>query len=178
MNFLLSNTTGATRGAGTVYSSWALFLISGICIAQSLVFCVMFCRSIIVCHFVLFLAAIVLSVFLQLMTSDYPFDIFIHFFEKNKNEPHPSIIIWVFQYLYILYAHHLFFCWYWYFYSCVKAPFNIIMWHFNPFLRGDYCNWNIDKIAMKKWPYIRGDLSWGGQISSILLSKCNWNLGC
>ena len=39
---------------------------------QSLVFCVVFCRSL----FVLFLLAIVLSVLLRCTTSDYPFGIF------------------------------------------------------------------------------------------------------
>jgi len=33
--------TGATSGAGTAYSS----SFSGVCVAQSLAFCVMFCRS-------------------------------------------------------------------------------------------------------------------------------------
>ena len=50
----------------------SLSIFSWVRIAQSLVFCVMFCGSL----FVLFLLAIVLSVFLRITASDYPFDIF------------------------------------------------------------------------------------------------------
>jgi len=59
------NTMGATFGAGTAYP-----VLSEICVAWSLVFCVMFCRSL----FVVYLLVIVLSV-LWLMASDYPFGI-------------------------------------------------------------------------------------------------------
>ena len=44
-------------------------------VAQSLVFCVVFCRSLFVLLF-LFLLAVVLSVTLRIMASDYPFGIF------------------------------------------------------------------------------------------------------
>ena len=44
----------------------------GNCVARSLVFCVMFCRSL----FVLFPLAIVLPVLLRFTASDYPFGIF------------------------------------------------------------------------------------------------------
>ena len=50
----------------------SLSIFSWVRIAQSLVFCVMFCGSLLV----LFLLAIVLSVFLRITASDYPFDIF------------------------------------------------------------------------------------------------------
>ena len=51
-------------------SSFLVF--SGVCVARSLVFCVVFCRSL----FVLFLLAISLSVLLRFMASDYPLGIF------------------------------------------------------------------------------------------------------
>jgi hypothetical protein len=55
------NMTGATSGAGIVsppaYVSWPL-VFSRFCVAQSLAFCVMFCRSL----YILFLLAMVLSV--------------------------------------------------------------------------------------------------------------------
>ena len=53
-------------------SSPPFFLICLACVALSLVFCVMFCRSL----FVLFLLAIVLSVLIRFTASDYPFGIF------------------------------------------------------------------------------------------------------
>ena len=58
-----SNTTGVTSGAGTANPSGAPEFISGfreVHVARSLVFYVMFCRSVLV----LFLLAIVLSVIL------------------------------------------------------------------------------------------------------------------
>jgi len=45
--------------------------LSGVRVTRSLVFCVVFCRSL----FVLFLLAIVLSVLLRFTDSDYPFGI-------------------------------------------------------------------------------------------------------
>ena len=65
---------GATCGAGTAYPyGWPEFtpVVSGVRFVRSLVFCVLFCRSL----FVLFLLAIVLSM-LWFMASDYPFGIF------------------------------------------------------------------------------------------------------
>ena len=50
----------------------SLSIFSRVHISQSLVFCVVFCRSL----FVLFLLGIVLSVLLQITASDYPFGIF------------------------------------------------------------------------------------------------------
>ena len=47
-------------------------LFSGVCVALSLVFCAMFCRSL----FVLFHLSIVLYVFLRITASDNPFVIF------------------------------------------------------------------------------------------------------
>jgi hypothetical protein len=58
----------ATSGAGTAYLSTPGF--SGIRIAQSLVFCVVFCRSLFV------LLAIALYALLRFTVSDYPFGIF------------------------------------------------------------------------------------------------------
>ena len=61
-----SNTTGITCEAGTAYPPPGL---SEVRVAPSLVFCVMFCRSL----FVIFLLAIVLSVLLRLKISVYLF---------------------------------------------------------------------------------------------------------
>ena len=66
----LSNTTGATGGARTAYLS-GVPEVTPVIVARSLVFCVVFCRSL----FVLFLLAIMFSV-LRLTNSDYPFGIF------------------------------------------------------------------------------------------------------
>ena len=67
-----SNTTGATCGAGTAYPSGAPdcnIVFSRVCAAQSVVFCVMFCRS-------LFdLLAITLSSLLRLTAIDYIFGV-------------------------------------------------------------------------------------------------------
>jgi len=54
-------------------------VFSGVRVARSLVFCVVFCTSL----FFLFLFSIVLAVFLQFTASDYPFDIFKFFFDIN-----------------------------------------------------------------------------------------------
>ena len=70
-----SNMAGATGGVGTAFRTNEFTpCFSAIHIAQSMVFCVMFCRS--VCPFVLFLLAIVFSVLLRVTTSDYLFSIF------------------------------------------------------------------------------------------------------
>ena len=70
--------TDATSEAGTVYTSGAYYLTP---VDQSLVFCVVFCGSLVV-HLAIFgrsfgncLLAIVLSVHLRLTASDYSFDI-------------------------------------------------------------------------------------------------------
>jgi len=55
-----SKTTGAPNGAGTVHPSGSPDFKVGVRVAQSVVFCALFCKSL----FVLFLVAIV-SVFLQ-----------------------------------------------------------------------------------------------------------------
>ena len=69
------NNTGVTSGAGTSYLSGALWFntvfFSSVHVAQSLVLYVVFFRSL----FVLFLLAIVLSVFL-FTASNYPFGVF------------------------------------------------------------------------------------------------------
>ena len=70
------NTTGATCGAGTAYPSGALEsphpVFSGVRVARSLVFCVLFCRSV----FVILFLVIILSVLLRFTASDYLFGIF------------------------------------------------------------------------------------------------------
>ena len=55
-----------------LWSTWVHPCFSGVCVTRSLVFCVMFCRSL----FVHFLLAIVLSVLLWFTASYYPFGIF------------------------------------------------------------------------------------------------------
>ena len=83
-----SKTTGTTVGAGIAYSSGApeiTLSFSEVGLAQSLVFCVVFCKSF-VCSFVLFILATVLFVLFilatvlfvlfQFMASDKPFGIF------------------------------------------------------------------------------------------------------
>jgi hypothetical protein len=78
-----SNTTGATNGTGAAYPSGApectpCFIV--VRAALSLVFCVVFCRSL----FVLFLLTIAVSVFI-FTTSDYPFGIFKLFLTTYKS---------------------------------------------------------------------------------------------
>jgi hypothetical protein len=70
-----SNTSGTTSGVWSAKPSGAPVLCM-VDVARSLVFCVVFCRSL----FVLFLLAIVLCVLLLLTASDYPFGIFKLFF--------------------------------------------------------------------------------------------------
>jgi len=82
---------GALYGTRTVYSQGTHEFtpgFSGVYVSRSLVFCVVFCRSL----FVLFLLPIVLSVLLQFSASDYPFGIFKSFlatvssYQHNKNK--------------------------------------------------------------------------------------------
>jgi hypothetical protein len=54
----------------------SLPVFSGVCVTQSLVLCVMFCRLL----FVLFLLAIVLTILVRFTDSDYPFGICKLFF--------------------------------------------------------------------------------------------------
>ena len=73
------NTTGATNGTGTAYPLGAhefspICIIGGLCGSTFSFLCSVL--YIIVCSFVIFLAAIVLSVLLRLPASDYPCDIF------------------------------------------------------------------------------------------------------
>ena len=80
------NTTGAISGAGTAYPSRAPEFIpcfSGF-VLLDLQFYVYVLQNV-VCHFVLFLLAIVLSVLRQFTDSDYPFDIFILFHGIEKS---------------------------------------------------------------------------------------------
>ena len=77
---------GVTGGAGTANPSWAsefTLTFSSVCVVQSLVFCVMFYRSL----FVPFSYSIVLSV-LRPTTSDYLFDIlfFFHITDTLENK--------------------------------------------------------------------------------------------
>ena len=60
-----------------------------ILIAQSLGFCVVFCRSL----FVLLLLTIALSALLQFMASDYFFGIFKLFLHKHKKNVHLNLAI-------------------------------------------------------------------------------------
>jgi len=71
-------TTAVTGGAGTAYPSGAHDFTPGFigdCVAQSLVFSLVFCRPLFVL-FVLLLLAIELSVFIRFTASDYLFGIF------------------------------------------------------------------------------------------------------
>jgi hypothetical protein len=61
--------------AGMMHVKFSLLVFSGIPVAQSLVFCVVFCRSLFV-SFSPFIFATVLSAFFRFTASDYPFDIF------------------------------------------------------------------------------------------------------
>jgi hypothetical protein len=74
-----SNTMGATSGTGTVYLSGAHEGDS--CCSRSLVFCVVFCRSL----FVFFLLTLLLSRLLQFSASDYLFWYFQAFAMSYKN---------------------------------------------------------------------------------------------
>ena len=60
-------------------------LFRGVCVARSLVFCAMFCRSL----FVLFHLSIVLYVLLRITSSDNPFVIFklCHADDENLAQP-------------------------------------------------------------------------------------------
>ena len=66
---------GVISGTGTAYSSVThefIHVFSGVRVARSFVFCVVFCRSL----FILFLLDIVLSILLRFKDSDYPFSTF------------------------------------------------------------------------------------------------------
>ena len=68
-----SNTMGVTRGAETAYPFGApefTPILSGVHVSRSLVFCVVFCRSLFV------LLVIMFFVLLRFSDSDYPFSIF------------------------------------------------------------------------------------------------------
>jgi hypothetical protein len=70
-----SNTTGATSGSGTATFPEhlnSLPIFSGVRVTRFLILCLVLCRSL----FVLFLLAILLSVFLRFTDSDYPCGIF------------------------------------------------------------------------------------------------------
>ena len=72
------NTTGVTSGVGTVYPSGAPQFTLGFLVGFVLLdlYFYMYVLQIVVCPFVLFLSAIVLSVLLRYTDSDYPFGIF------------------------------------------------------------------------------------------------------
>ena len=68
-----------------VFAFCWVFLGGGeVCIARSLVFCVMLCRSL----FVLFPLVIVLPVVLRFTAYDYPFGILKPFFPRHENPIH------------------------------------------------------------------------------------------
>jgi hypothetical protein len=76
-----NNTMGGTSGAGTGYpigSPEFIPLFNGVHITKSMVFCVVFCRSL--CVLLSFAHCIL--VVLRLTASNYPFGIFKLFFEK------------------------------------------------------------------------------------------------
>jgi hypothetical protein len=71
----LQNTTQKNMMSGIAYPSGApefTPVFCGVCVAQSLFFCVVFCRSLFVPFFI---SAIVLYVLLLFTASDYPFGI-------------------------------------------------------------------------------------------------------
>ena len=68
-------------------------VFSGVCVARSLVFCVMLCRVLFV-PLSTFNLAIIMSVILGFTASGYPFNIFKHFLSKTKKgSPDVSFII-------------------------------------------------------------------------------------
>jgi len=79
----MRNTTGVASEEGTAYTSgiFTFIFVSRARVAQSLVFCVLFCKNV----FVPFLVAIVLSVLL-FKVSDYKFSIFKLFLNSNGHE--------------------------------------------------------------------------------------------
>ena len=79
-----SNTAGVTCGAGTVFPSWASEFSPVFFLFFFFFFLLMFCGWLFVFWFV-FLLAIVLSILLQFMISDFPFGIF-KLFTKKKNK--------------------------------------------------------------------------------------------
>ena len=82
-----SNTTDATCGAGTAYSSRAhefTPVITGVGVAQSLDFSVVFCRSLFVLLSFVFLLLYFLSFYLQLLITLV--GIFKFFLRKSRNE--------------------------------------------------------------------------------------------
>jgi uncharacterized membrane protein YbhN (UPF0104 family) len=108
------NTTGATCGAGTAYPSGALEsphpVFSGVRVARSLVFCVLFCRSV----FVILFLVIILSVLLRFTASDYLFGIFklrstrtladasrVHPFcnLQSRSRTHAGLVIGLYEFL-------------------------------------------------------------------------------
>ena len=83
-----SNMTGVTSGAGTVYPSDASEFTQVFCVvrvAQSLVFCVLFCGSLFT--YQVFLLSLELSALRRFTDSDHPFGIFI-FFLLSRNIRH------------------------------------------------------------------------------------------
>ena len=84
------NTTGVTSGVGTAYPSGAPRFTLGFLLGFVLLdlYFYMYVLQIVVCPFVLFLSAIVLSVLLRYTDSDYPFGffkLFLYFICHNHN---------------------------------------------------------------------------------------------
>ena len=88
--------TGPTIAARMAYPSRVsefIPLFSGLHVAQSLAFCVVFGKPLWF-FFVLFLFAIELSVFFQLTASDYPFSIFkLFFYILKPNYPSDTLLV-------------------------------------------------------------------------------------
>jgi hypothetical protein len=88
-------------------------VFSGVHVARSLVFYVMFCRSF-VCPFVLLPLAIVFSILLRFTASDYPFGIFKLTLEENGTayssgahdfmQPHPRLFVGVAVALFLVFS--------------------------------------------------------------------------
>jgi hypothetical protein len=76
---LNSNVTGATSGTGTIYpfgSPEFIFVLSGVCVVDSFVFCVVgvYCMWVFLHYFL-----VVVLYVLRITASDYPLDIFRRF---------------------------------------------------------------------------------------------------
>ena len=89
---------------------------SGVRVTSSLVFCIMFCRSLFV-PFVLFHLAIVLSVLLRYTDSDYRFGIFKHFLAITMFQLIAVLPVWILIFYSYPVSH---------FRKPISAPFNII----------------------------------------------------
>ena len=103
LNFSKSNMMGATSGAETTFpfeSSKFTLRFCGVRVAQSLVFCVVFCRLL----FVLFLLVITLSVHLLFTTTGYPIGIF-KLLWRRSHKPLTKRVHWVKKQYHVVVIH-------------------------------------------------------------------------